>query len=112
MCCEGDSEGEELVISELDLKIDFKPGDLSFFQSAISQHCILPFEGNELVYFFQLWVSTKDWRRRIGLSFRCEIFRFGYSMLLQIFPKTVLLAAPRPPLLLILETNKIRSAVC
>ena len=52
MCCDGDFEGGELVISELRLKIAFKPGDVIFFRSAILQHFILPFDGKRTSFVF------------------------------------------------------------
>lgn len=52
MCCAGKFTGGLLVLPELELKLQFEPGDVVYFRSAILEHYVTGFEGERSSFVF------------------------------------------------------------
>lgn len=63
MICAGNFTKGHLVIPDLRIRLDFKPGDVIMFKAAILEHYLTDFEGDRTSFVFfnhqNIWNYTK-----------------------------------------------------
>ncbi|RPB06917.1 hypothetical protein P167DRAFT_478219, partial [Morchella conica CCBAS932] len=52
MICAGNFTGGYLVLPQLGIKLDFKPGDIIMFKAALLEHFLSDFEGDRTSFVF------------------------------------------------------------